>query len=62
MVNINQSTRIDGYSTVDISVECDNQIKEGHELLPINDFKSRFELMLDILKKEVMDNLKYEDE
>jgi len=62
VVTIQPSLVFDDYATVDIIVECDTSPpKEAHELLPVNDFSSKFSDLLEILKSEVMDNLEYGD-
>jgi hypothetical protein len=60
-VQINPSKRIDEYVTVDIKIRFNGSEKELNELLPENDFESKFEQMLELLKKEVLSNLQTED-
>jgi hypothetical protein len=60
-VQINKSKRISGYVTVDIIVRYNGNEKELNELLPENDFESKFDQMLELLKKEVLSNIKDND-
>jgi hypothetical protein len=60
-VQINKSKRISGYATVDIIVRYNGNEKELNELLPENDFESKFDQMLELLKKEVLSNIKDND-
>ena len=52
---------IKDYSAVDMKILINGKELELHELLEINDFKSRFEQILDLVKKEVIKVVDEED-
>jgi len=49
---------IKDYSAVDIRVRFDGTERELRELLPDNDFMSKFDQMLELLKKEVINTIR----
>lgn len=49
------------YSAVDMKILINGKELELHELLEINDFKSKFEQILDLVKKEVIKAVEEED-
>lgn len=52
---------IKDYSAVDMKILINGKELELHELLEINDFKSKFEQILDLVKKEVIKVVDEED-
>ena len=52
-IKLTRSKEIDGYNMLDIVVETSIGVKERHELIGNNDFKSRYEEMLEKIKEEI---------
>lgn len=58
-VTIRQNVQIPkDYSAVDIRVRFNGVERELHELLPDNDFVSKFDQMVELLRKEVLNTIK----
>lgn len=61
-VSIRSSNKIKDYSAVDIRIRFDGIERELHELLPDNDFVSKFDQILELLKKEIVDTIREYEE